>query len=137
MTNTPDNTPVDNQLPPINAVFEEWVVTQDAYIAIANVHKEPLQRNAQGVYLHHGIRLAFQAFAISHGFKQLGQAAAKTAETLKAMVDSLNGLKDIDVKELGNIIKDATRQRLERKTAPDRTPPEYVQRPELEERTHG
>lgn len=137
MTNTPDNTPVDNQLPPINAVFEEWVVTQDAYIAIANVHKEPLQRNAQGVYLHHGIRLAFQAFAISHGFKQLGQAAVKTAETLKAMVDSLNGLKDIDVKELGNIIKDATRQRLEGKAATDRTPPEYVQPPELEERTHG
>lgn len=41
--------PVDNSNTlGLYASFEQWVVTQDAYIAIANVHKNPLQRNEQG-----------------------------------------------------------------------------------------
>lgn len=55
----------------------------------------------------------------------MGQAAAKTAETLKALVDSLNGLKDIDVKELGKIIKDATHK----KASADFDPQEHIDHP--------
>lgn len=98
------------------ASFEQWVVTQDVYIAIASVHKEPLQRNEQGQYVHHGIRLAFQAFAISHQFKLMGQAAAEAAEAFKGMTTLFESFKDIDVKELGETIKAATRQSLEGKT---------------------
>lgn len=115
MTQIVPATDTNNSLA-LHALFEQWVVTQDAYIAIANVHKNPLQRNEQGQYVHHGIRLAFQAFAISHQFKLMGQAAVEAAEAFKGMTTLFESFKDIDVKELGEAIKAATRQRLEGKT---------------------
>lgn len=122
--------PVDNSNTlGLYASFEQWVVTQDAYIAIANVHKNPLQRNEQGQYVHHGIRLAFQAFAISHQFKLMGQAAAEAAEAFKGMTTLFESFKDIDVKELGETIKAATRQRLEGKTKEPFEPQEHIDQP--------
>lgn len=117
------------------ASFEQWVVTQDAYIAIANVHKDPLQRNDQGQYVHHGIRLAFQAFTLSHSVHQIGYAATEAAETFRQMAKMFELFRDVDLTELGKSIKELTRQRFESSTATE--PPEYIEPPKLETKTHG
>ena len=117
------------------ASFEQWVVTQDAYIAISNVHKDPLQRNEQGQYVHHGIRLAFQAFTLSHSVHQLGYAATEAAETFRQMAKMFELFRDVDLTDLGKSIKELTRLRVE--SSPATEPPEYIEPPAFEVKTHG